>query len=49
MLPMEKSVTFTGAWANEIIIARLITKLKKEVIANSFVILYGLHFLCTGK
>ena len=42
MLPMEKSVTFTGACANEIILARLITKQKKEVIANSFVILYGL-------
>ena len=36
MLPMEKSVTFTGACANEIIpnvlIARLLTKRKKEVM-----------------
>jgi len=33
MLPMEKSVTFTGACANEIIpIARLSTKRKKDVM-----------------
>ena len=36
MLPMEKSVTFTGACANEIIpngyLARLLTKRKKEVM-----------------
>ena len=35
MLPMEKSVTFTGACANEIIpngfLARLLTKRKKEL------------------
>ena len=36
MLPIEKSVTFTGACANEIIpngqLARLLTKRKKEVM-----------------
>jgi hypothetical protein len=36
MLPMEKSVTFPGACANEIIpngkLARLLTKWKKEVM-----------------
>ena len=36
MLPMEKSVAFTGACANEIIpngwLARLLTKRKKEVM-----------------
>ena len=36
MLPMEKSVTFTGACGNEIIpngqLARLLTKRKKEVM-----------------
>jgi hypothetical protein len=36
MLPMEKSVTFTGACANEIIpngrLARLLAKRKKEVM-----------------
>ena len=36
MLPMEKSVTFTGACANEIIpngyFARLLTERKKEVM-----------------
>jgi hypothetical protein len=36
MLPMEKSVTFTGACANEIIpnekLARLLTKREKEVM-----------------
>jgi hypothetical protein len=36
MLPMEKSVTFTGACANEIIpngkLVRLLTKRKKEVM-----------------
>jgi hypothetical protein len=32
MLPMEQSVTFTGACANEIILARLLTKRKKEVM-----------------
>ena len=36
MLPMEKSVTFTSACANEIIpngqLARLLTKRKKEVM-----------------
>ena len=36
MLPMEKSVIFTGACANEIkpngLLARLLTKRKKEVV-----------------
>jgi hypothetical protein len=32
MLPMEKSVTFTGACANEIIPNGLLTKRKREVM-----------------
>ena len=43
MLPMEKSVTFTGACANEIIpngqLTRLLTKRKKEVMLESFYLL----------
>ena len=42
MLPMEKSVTFTGACANEIIpngyLARLLTNRKKEVMLEFFTI-----------
>jgi hypothetical protein len=40
---MEKSVTFTGACANEIIpngqLTRLLTKRKKEVLLESFYLL----------
>ena len=46
MLPMEKSVTFTGACANEIIpngqLARLLTKRKKEVMLELYL---DYHFL----
>ena len=38
MLPMEKSVTFTGACADEII-ARLLTKRKKEVMLEYSIII----------
>ena len=45
MLPMEKSVTFTGTCVNEIIpsiIARLSTKRKKDVVLE-FVLYSGIH------
>jgi len=42
MLPMERSVTFTGACANEIIpngkLARLLTKRNKEVMLEFYYI-----------
>ena len=42
MLPMEKSIAFTGACANEIIpngsLARLLTKRKKEVMLEFVII-----------
>jgi len=53
MLPMEKSVTFTGACANEIILngllARLLTKWKKAVMLELSIKYVGIKKKVVGS